>query len=403
MSRYTNLSPFPERINRLDELAIDLWWSWQSDARAVFRRLDYTLWRATAHNPVRMLWVITAPEARGGRAGQRIPAEIRPRDCRARRGPARQGHLVGGAVSALRAPLDRVLLGRVRPAPVVADLRRRAGRPRRGPLQGGERPGRAVDWRRVHVPAGLLSPAHLRRGMAGGKLRAAQLGGCSDRAGGDTGRQAVHHRRPARRPDGARRGLARPARARQALPARHGSGGERAVGPRALGAPLRRRPRNTNPAGDHPGDRRRARAEDAGLGSGGVSPERGPRRVRRAATDPRCHRTGLHVRSGAGRDPCDDRVHHPHAGGGRTRRVPLPPRRKASGGLLGHARSEPRSISGARLLRQRRRTAIQHDRAGAAIGGTRQRGQPPARRRDPEDVGTDLARRGRPRAAGGSA
>jgi len=59
MSRYTNLSPFPERINRLDELAIDLWWSWQSDARAVFRRLDYTLWRATAHNPVRMLWVIT--------------------------------------------------------------------------------------------------------------------------------------------------------------------------------------------------------------------------------------------------------------------------------------------------------------------------------------------------------
>jgi starch phosphorylase len=58
MSRYTDLSPFPERINRLDELAIDLWWSWQPDARAVFRRLDYTLWRATAHNPVRMLWAV---------------------------------------------------------------------------------------------------------------------------------------------------------------------------------------------------------------------------------------------------------------------------------------------------------------------------------------------------------
>ena len=58
MSRYTDLSPFPERIHRLDELAIDLWWSWQPDARAVFRRLDYTLWRSTAHNPVRMLWAI---------------------------------------------------------------------------------------------------------------------------------------------------------------------------------------------------------------------------------------------------------------------------------------------------------------------------------------------------------
>ena len=59
MSRYTDLSPFPERIHRLDELAIDLWWSWQHDARAVFRRLDLTLWRSTAHNPVRMLWAIT--------------------------------------------------------------------------------------------------------------------------------------------------------------------------------------------------------------------------------------------------------------------------------------------------------------------------------------------------------
>jgi starch phosphorylase len=57
-SRYSTLSPLPERVARLDELAVDLWWSWQPDARAVFRRLDYTLWRATAHNPVRMLWVI---------------------------------------------------------------------------------------------------------------------------------------------------------------------------------------------------------------------------------------------------------------------------------------------------------------------------------------------------------
>ncbi len=58
MTRYAGLPPIPERINRLEELAIDLWWSWHTQARTVFRRLDYRLWRATAHNPVRMLWVI---------------------------------------------------------------------------------------------------------------------------------------------------------------------------------------------------------------------------------------------------------------------------------------------------------------------------------------------------------
>jgi starch phosphorylase len=58
MNRYAGLPPLPERINRLAELAVDLWWSWHPDAREVFRHLDYTLWRATAHNPVRMLWVV---------------------------------------------------------------------------------------------------------------------------------------------------------------------------------------------------------------------------------------------------------------------------------------------------------------------------------------------------------
>ena len=45
----------PERINRLEELATDLWWSWNPTARKVWRALDYPLWRLTAHNPVRML------------------------------------------------------------------------------------------------------------------------------------------------------------------------------------------------------------------------------------------------------------------------------------------------------------------------------------------------------------
>jgi len=52
----------PDRVSRLKELAYDLWWSWTTGARNVFRRLDYPLWRLTAHNPVRMLQLLS-PEA----------------------------------------------------------------------------------------------------------------------------------------------------------------------------------------------------------------------------------------------------------------------------------------------------------------------------------------------------
>jgi starch phosphorylase len=49
------VAPLPERIHRLGDIARDLWWSWTPDARALFRSLDYPIWRLTAHNPVQML------------------------------------------------------------------------------------------------------------------------------------------------------------------------------------------------------------------------------------------------------------------------------------------------------------------------------------------------------------
>lgn len=45
----------PSKIARLPELAYNLWWSWTPEARALFKRLDVTLWRSTQHNPVMML------------------------------------------------------------------------------------------------------------------------------------------------------------------------------------------------------------------------------------------------------------------------------------------------------------------------------------------------------------
>jgi glycogen phosphorylase len=62
MDRSKGVPSLPDRIGRLFELAGDLWWSWHDEGRQIFRMMDYELWRLTAHNPVRMLWLI--PPAR---------------------------------------------------------------------------------------------------------------------------------------------------------------------------------------------------------------------------------------------------------------------------------------------------------------------------------------------------
>lgn len=49
----------PDKIGRITELAYNLWWSWTPEARGLFRRLDYPLWRKSLHNPVQMLQEIS--------------------------------------------------------------------------------------------------------------------------------------------------------------------------------------------------------------------------------------------------------------------------------------------------------------------------------------------------------
>lgn len=45
----------PERINRLYELAFNLWWSWNRPAQELYEVLDPQLWDEVSHNPVRFL------------------------------------------------------------------------------------------------------------------------------------------------------------------------------------------------------------------------------------------------------------------------------------------------------------------------------------------------------------
>ncbi|MBO8130743.1 MAG: alpha-glucan family phosphorylase [Candidatus Marinimicrobia bacterium] len=45
----------PDKIKRLKELAYNLWWVWEADARELFIRLDMELWEKSNHNPVFIL------------------------------------------------------------------------------------------------------------------------------------------------------------------------------------------------------------------------------------------------------------------------------------------------------------------------------------------------------------
>jgi hypothetical protein len=56
MPRSSVVVPYlPERIGRLYEIATNLFWSWDRDARALFRLLDRPLWHLTRHNPLEQL------------------------------------------------------------------------------------------------------------------------------------------------------------------------------------------------------------------------------------------------------------------------------------------------------------------------------------------------------------
>ena len=57
----------PRRINRLGELAYNLWWTWNPNAQRLFNRIDNALWERLNHNPLLFLQQI-------GHAGTLDPA-----------------------------------------------------------------------------------------------------------------------------------------------------------------------------------------------------------------------------------------------------------------------------------------------------------------------------------------
>ena len=52
---YTVLPSIPERLKPLQTLANNLWWCWNAEAVALFRRIDPDLFEALDHSPIRLL------------------------------------------------------------------------------------------------------------------------------------------------------------------------------------------------------------------------------------------------------------------------------------------------------------------------------------------------------------
>ena len=203
--------PSPERTGD------DLWWSWNRTARNVFRRLDYALWRLTAHNPVKMLAAISNDAlARAVASPEWLQlydqAIAGLDDARAARNTwcAREHpQLATASIAYFSAefalhqslPIYAGGLG------VLAGDHCKEASDLGVPLVG-------VGFM---YPQGYFHQVDLARRLAGRALRAPELGRRADRAGAHARRQAVRHGGAARRPHGAGRGVARARRTRVAV------------------------------------------------------------------------------------------------------------------------------------------------------------------------------------------
>ena len=251
--------PLPDRVGRLGELASDIWWVWNPSARTCFPGAGLRVVAELGAQPGPAAAAGAGGAAGAGVARPDLPEPLRPGDQGARPRPQRRGQLVDAAQRPRPDARHRLLLGRVRAAPVAADLRRRPRRAGRRPLQGSERP---------RACRSSASASCIRRATSTSASRPTAGRRSATSAWAGTTRRSSRRSRPtaSRASSPCRSASARCSSrcgtsgwATSGLPARHRPRGERALGSRAVGAPLRRRSRDPHPAGDHPRHRRRPR------------------------------------------------------------------------------------------------------------------------------------------------
>ena len=402
MDRYAGLPPLPDRINRLDQLAIDLWWSWNAEGRDVSSAASTTRCGARPRT-TRCACCGWSPRAKIEAAADdpEFLAALRRGD--RRRSNRRAPRTTPGGRTSTRTLQGQSIAYFSAEFALHQSLPIYAGG--LGVLAG-DHCKEASDLGVPLIGIGFMYPQgyfHQHVSAEGWQEESYERLNWADAAierATDARRQAVHHRGAARRTDGARAVWRVRLGRVHAVSARHRSRRERAVGPRTVGAALRRRSRDAHPAGNHPRHRRRPRAEGARLGPGVFHLNEGHagfvvlQRIRDLIE------RGRQLRRRARGNPADDGLHDAHAGAGRPRRVRVSPGRKASRRLLGHARRRI-AIGSSRSAAydngggpQFNMTAL-----GAPLGRQGERRQRTARPGDARDVGADVAGR----AGGGAA
>jgi len=56
---YTVIPKLPEPLRPLEELAYNLWWTWNPEAQELFRTVDPDLWESSGHNPIKIMGGLT--------------------------------------------------------------------------------------------------------------------------------------------------------------------------------------------------------------------------------------------------------------------------------------------------------------------------------------------------------
>lgn len=66
----------PEKLKRLEELTMNLWWCWNQEAMELFECIDPQLWNATRHNPLAVLDKITLKQYQALEKDERFLARL---------------------------------------------------------------------------------------------------------------------------------------------------------------------------------------------------------------------------------------------------------------------------------------------------------------------------------------
>ena len=256
--RFTIHPVLPEPLEPLRSLLLNLRWSWDANTRALFAAIDPDSRELAEQDPGALLGQLPQGRLTKLAADDEFLGWLSETTDDLRdylTGPRWYQSAAGAAAVG-----DRVLLARVRHHRGAAAVLRRARHPGRRPSEGGQRPRRAADRRRPAVPARLLHPVAVDRGLAGRALsglrpeRAAALAAARRQRLARPGERRARGRRHADRA-----GLDRRGRPGAAAAARLVRGGERPRPARGDRPAVRRRHRSPAAAGAAARRRRRAR------------------------------------------------------------------------------------------------------------------------------------------------